>query len=129
MIDVACAIIIKDNKILVVQRSEQMKLPLKWEFPGGKIEENETAENCIKREIKEELNIEIEVELKIDNGEFDYGMFSIKLYPFIAKYLKGELILAEHKAFKWLRKDELKGLDWAAADMPVLENFLNVYHD
>lgn len=60
-IDVTCAIIIKENKIFVAQRSEIMKLPLKWEFPGGKLEENESEIECIKREIKEEINIEIDV--------------------------------------------------------------------
>ena len=97
MIDVACAIILKDDKILVTQRSEKMSLPLKWEFPGGKIENDETAENCILREIKEELNIEIEIIGKLETKTFDYSNFSINLIPFISNYICGDLILTEHK--------------------------------
>lgn len=124
MIDVTCAIIIKENRILVTQRSEKMSLPLKWEFPGGKIEKNETAENCILREIKEELNLEIEIIAKLESKQFNYPSFSINLIPFISKYLSGDLNLAEHTDFKWLTKEELISLDWASADIPVLQEFL-----
>jgi 8-oxo-dGTP diphosphatase len=111
MIDVTCAIILKGNKILVTQRSEMMNLPFKWEFPGGKIEKNETAENCLKREIKEELNLEIELIEKLGSKQFEYESFSINLIPFVSKYLSGEIALAEHKDFKWLTKEELKYLE------------------
>lgn len=124
MIDVTCAIILNENKILVTQRSEKMNLSLKWEFPGGKIEKNETAENCLLREIKEELNIEIEILERLDYKSFDYETFSINLIPFVAKYLGGDIVLAEHKNFYWLTTEELIGLDWASADIPVLEEFL-----
>ncbi len=129
MIEVTCAIILKENKILVTQRSEKMKLPLKWEFPGGKIEKNETEENCLLREIKEELNLEIEIIEKLESKSFDYETFSINLIPFVAKYLKGEIVLSEHKDFKWLTKEELKFLDWAAADIPVLDEYLKLNYD
>jgi 8-oxo-dGTP diphosphatase len=68
IINVTCAIILKDEKILVAQRNEKMKLPLKWEFPGGKLEFNESETECIKREIKEEININIEVLQKLSNN-------------------------------------------------------------
>ncbi len=119
MIDVTCAIIIKDNKILVTQRSEKMNLPLKWEFPGGKIEENETAEECILREIKEELNIEIKIIRKLEFRSYNYNIITITLIPFIADFVKGEIILSEHKDYKWLNLEELKNLEWAAADIAV----------
>jgi len=129
MIDVTCAIILRENKILVTQRSDKMKLPLKWEFPGGKIEENETAENCLLREIREELNLKIAIFERLDSKCFDYGTFSINLIPFVSKYLSGEIILAEHKGFKWLAKEDLISLDWAPADIPVLYEFLRLNHD
>jgi 8-oxo-dGTP diphosphatase len=129
MIDVTCAIILRENKILVTQRSERMNLPLKWEFPGGKIEKNETAENCLLREIKEELNLEIELLGKLESKCFDYETFSINLIPFVSKYLSGEIILVEHKDFKWLTKEELKILDWASADILVVEEFLKLNYD
>ncbi|MGE0638143.1 MAG: (deoxy)nucleoside triphosphate pyrophosphohydrolase [Bacteroidia bacterium] len=129
MIDVTCAIILKENKVLVTQRSERMKLPLKWEFPGGKVEKNESEEHCLLREIKEELNLEIELLEKLEAKCFDYETFSIRLIPFVSIYLSGNIILAEHKDYKWLEKDELKSLDWALADIPVLEEFLKLNYD
>lgn len=126
MINVTCAIIEHNEKIVVVQRSEFMKLPLKWEFPGGKIENNETEEACIKREIKEELNIEIELISRLTPVTFKYPSVVINLIPFIATYLKGEIILFEHKQYKWLLKEELKNLDWADADIPIVEEFLKL---
>jgi 8-oxo-dGTP diphosphatase len=126
IVNVTCAIILVENKILVAQRSEKMKLPLKWEFPGGKLEENETEIDCIKREIREEINIEIEVLRKLSNTIYDYGTFKINLIPFIAKYIHGEIRLAEHKDYKLLEKVELLSLDWAEADLPIVEEFLKL---
>ena len=126
MIEVICAIILKDNKILVTQRSEKMSLPLKWEFPGGKLELHENEIDCIKREIKEELNIEIEVLNKLSNSIFDYGTFKVNLIPFIAIHISGEILLLEHKGYKLLDKTELLNLDWAEADLPIVEEFLKL---
>lgn len=127
MINVTCAIIIYEgDKILVAQRSEKMSLPLKWEFPGGKIERNETPINCIKREIKEELNIDIEVLMELSPNIYDYGDKKINLIPFLAKYISGEIILSEHKQFKLLQKSELLNIDWAEADIPILNEFLTI---
>jgi 8-oxo-dGTP diphosphatase len=125
MTDVTCAIIIKDGRILATRRSEVMNLPLKWEFPGGKIEDGETAEGCLHRELKEELNIEIEILKKLDDQPYDYDDFSINLVPFLARYISGDLVLSEHKEYLWLPKEELVYLDWAPADIPVLMEFLN----
>ncbi len=75
MIDVTCAIILRDGKILATQRSEKMNLPLKWEFPGGKIEQNETPGNCLQREIREELNLEIELLKKLETRSFALKLF------------------------------------------------------
>ena len=126
MINVTCAIILINGKILVTQRSEKMKLPLKWEFPGGKLEINESEIDCINREIKEELNIEIEVLKKLSNSIFDYGTFKINLIPFIANYISGEILLSEHKDYKLLDKSELLNLDWAEADLPIVAEFLKL---
>jgi 8-oxo-dGTP diphosphatase len=126
IINVTCAIIVIENKILVTQRSEKMRLPLKWEFPGGKLEEDESEIDCIKREIKEEINIEIEVIRKLSSSIHDYGSFKINLIPFLAKYLSGEIRLAEHKEYRLLEKSELLSLDWAEADLPIVEEFLKL---
>lgn len=126
IVNVTCAIILIENKILVAQRSDKMKLPLKWEFPGGKLEENETEIDCVKREIKEEINIDIEVVKKLSSSIYDYGVFKINLIPFIAKYIHREIRLAEHKDYKLLEKVELLSLDWAEADLPIVEEFLKL---
>jgi 8-oxo-dGTP diphosphatase len=103
-----------------------MKLPLKWEFPGGKLEINESVEECIIREIKEEINIEVAITRKMSNSIFDYGDFKINLIPFVADYVSGKIILSEHRAYKLLEKTELLNLDWAEADIPILEEFLKL---
>lgn len=126
MTNVTCAIILFDTKVLVAQRSEIMKLPLKWEFPGGKLERDESEEDCIIREIKEELNIEIQIIKRLKDSLFDYGAYKINLIPFIVKYMSGAIVLAEHKEFKLLNKTELVDLDWADADLPILEEFLKL---
>lgn len=120
-IEVVCAIIIYDEKILAVQRGPQMSLPLKWEFPGGKIEKNETEEACIKREVKEELNIEILLLKKLTTSFFEYPNISVELIPFVAQYLSGELVLKEHQNYRLLSLSELNNLDWAEADLPIVK--------
>ncbi|WP_255700737.1 (deoxy)nucleoside triphosphate pyrophosphohydrolase [Flavobacterium piscisymbiosum] len=126
IINVTCAIILKNEKILVAQRNEKMKLPLKWEFPGGKLEINESEIDCIKREIKEEININIEVLQKLSNNIHDYGTFKINLIPFLVQYISGEIKLAEHKDYRLLERSQLLNLDWAEADLPIVEEFLKL---
>lgn len=126
MIYVVCGIIKFENKIIVAQRSEKMSMPLKWEFPGGKMENGEDEIACIKREIKEELNIEIEVEQKLTNCIYDYTSFKINLIPFVVNYIGGEIKLLEHKDYKCLDKNDLVNLDWAEADLPILKEFLSI---
>lgn len=126
MINVTCAIINIDGKILVTQRSENMSLPFKWEFPGGKIEVYESEIECIKREIREEINIEIEILQKLSNSNYDYGNLQINLLPFVANYVSGEIKLSEHKAYKLMDQSELLNLDWAEADIPIVEEFLKL---
>ena len=122
-IPVTCAIIHFDHKVLAVQRSELMSLPLKWEFPGGKIEPGENEEECIKREIFEELNIHIKIERKLTPVLHQYPNFKINLIPFITEYVSGDLELKEHSDHVLVDKHELYKLDWAEADLPVLKEY------
>ena len=126
MIKVTCAIIENENRVLVVQRSAKMSLPLKWEFPGGKIENNESEEDCIIREIKEELNLEIVVLKKLQSSVYDYPNISIELIPFVAKQVNGEIKLLEHANYSYILKEELLKLDWAEADIPIVKSYLNL---
>ena len=123
---VTCAIIQFGDKTLAVQRSDTMKLPLKWEFAGGKIEVGETEIECIKREISEELNIKIEVKERLTPVTHQYPNLKIKLIPFITEYLSGKLELKEHCNFLLVNKAELINLDWAEADLPILKEYLSL---
>lgn len=121
MLHVTCAILQKENKVLICQRSNEMKLPLKWEFPGGKIEKGESRKECLKREIKEELDLDIEVLDPLEMVEYHYPNFSISLYPFLCRIISGKLTVVEHAQAKWVYLDELDNYDWAEADLPIIE--------
>lgn len=126
MIDVCCAIIINlKGEVLVTQRSAVMRLPLKWEFPGGKVEEGEQAEECIVREIREELNVSIQLQKRMEAVVHDYGQQQIRLIPFQAVITGGGIKLTEHAAYAWLEVGALMSLDWAEADLPVLREYLS----
>jgi 8-oxo-dGTP diphosphatase len=128
-LQVSCAIIIADNKILSVQRSLGKDLPLKWEFPGGKIKPTESKEDCLHRELFEELNIKVQLIGELSTVYYDYPEFSITLYPFIVHLNQNTIILKEHLQLKWLKLDELKDLDWAEADKLVLNEILKFYNN
>ncbi len=123
-IQVACAIIENNGRVLAAQRSELMSLPLKWEFPGGKIEGFENPEQCLVRELTEELNITVAVGHLLPPVGHNYADFSVILHPFICTIVSGEITLHEHKAIVWLSPQELPSLDWAAADIPVVSAYL-----
>ena len=127
MLRVTCAIIFHENKILVTQRGPAMMQPGKWEFPGGKIESGETEEDCMLRELQEELSISVELIGRLKDCIHDYGDFQITLIPFLANYESGTLTLAEHMNYLWLTPDQLNTLDWAPADVEVVEEVLKFF--
>lgn len=123
-IHVACAIIQKDGLTLAAQRSASMSLPLKWEFPGGKIEPGESPEECLQRELLEEMGVGIDIGLALPAHTHHYSSFSVTLYPFVCAITSGEITLHEHAAIAWLPPGEMQALDWAEADFPVIESYL-----
>jgi 8-oxo-dGTP diphosphatase len=125
MIDVTCAIIRnEDDEVLVVQRGESTDHPFKWEFPGGKLHQGETDEECIIREIKEELSMEIVIVCKLPVAGHDYGFKHIRLIPFICDTLDELPFLTEHIAYKWLQAEELPSVDFSEADITVAAEYL-----
>jgi len=92
-----------------------------WEFPGGKIEDGETPQEAIVREIKEELEIEIEVGELIDTIEYDYPTFHLSMDCFWAEIVSGDMVLKEHEAAKWLTKETLDSVEWLPADIALIE--------
>lgn len=127
MLQVCCAIIQKEDKFLICQRSETMKLALKWEFPGGKLQIGESKQQGLKREIKEELGVEIKILNQLSMVEHHYSDFSINLYPFLCYIHTGDLKIIEHAQAQWVTIDNLKLYNWAAADLPIVEELEKLF--
>ena len=130
MIDDAAAIIFIENKVLCLKRgqSNYSYISNKYEFPGGKIKNNETPVDALIREIKEELNIEIKIEEKFKTIMHDYPDFSIKLHSYICSTNKFYGNLYEHSDFKLLQIKDLKYLDWLEADIPLIDSLSLKYN-
>ena len=125
-VHVAAAVIVRDERVLCVQRGENKLayISKKWEFPGGKVEAGEALEDTIRREILEELNLQIVVREFLIQVNHEYPDFKLKMDTFICEIESWEPILTEHIDFKWLLKDEMAALDWAAADVPIVEKLM-----
>jgi len=121
MLKVTCAIIILQNKILITQRNNYSDHPFKWEFPGGKLNPGETWEACVIREIREELDIDIEIQASMISVQHDYGLKQIELIPFICSIKKGDIKLKEHKDFMWISFINLNKIDFAEADRKLIQ--------
>jgi 8-oxo-dGTP diphosphatase len=123
-IDVTCAIIERDSLVLAAQRSAAMSLPLKWEFPGGKVDPGESLEECLQRELLEEMGVQVSPCRRLPSHTHHYPTFTVTLYPFVCTIEAGEIVLHEHAAIAWLPPSRLTELDWAEADLPVIEAYL-----
>jgi len=120
-VDVVGAAIIKDGKLFVAQRPEGKEVGLKWEFPGGKIEEGESPKEALVREIMEELGTLIEVKHYIATVRYQYPDFHLTMHVFRCTLAGPEPELTEHVASKWITAQEIDSLDWAPADYKILD--------
>ena len=127
-IHVVAAIICSENRIFATQRGYGEWKDY-WEFPGGKIEPGESPEEALRREIREELETEIVVGRKLSTVDYDYPEFHLCMDCYYASVAKGNLVLREHEAAKWLEKDELGDVHWLPADRIVVEQLKQDTHN
>lgn len=119
-VEVVAAVIRDQNRIFATQRGYGDQKG-GWEFPGGKMEKGETPQEALIREIKEELDTEIEVGELIETVEYDYPKFHLKMHCFFCSVKQGNLVLKEHEAAKWLTLETLDSVDWLPADLSLIE--------
>ena len=119
--DVVAAIIIQDDKYFIAQRNRNKHMGLSWEFPGGKVEEGESFEIALKREIEEELNIEINIKNKLGEENYQDDKINVKLHYFICSYANGEIILNEHENSAWVTKNDFKNYNFAEGDSDIVK--------
>jgi 8-oxo-dGTP diphosphatase len=124
-IRVVAAILIDRGRVYATQRGYG-EYRDGWEFPGGKIEKNETGEEALKREIMEELRIPIEITSYFDTIEYDYTAFHLSMDCYLAKIASGSPVLVEHEAARWLSKEELEEVNWLPADRTILAKLKEV---
>ena len=120
-IHVVGAVIIEHDQILCARRGPSKSMPLKWEFPGGKIEVGETPQEALRREIEEEMHCRVEIGDQVEHTVYEYDFAIVHLTTFYCKLIEGRPVLTEHVAMKWLAPDQLTSLDWAPADLPAVE--------
>jgi 8-oxo-dGTP diphosphatase len=121
MKQVTAAILIKDSKILIAKRKADDRQANKWEFPGGTIEQNESPEACLKREMQEEFGIEVAIGEYIGESIYHYSHCVIKLLAYRAHWASGKIVLKEHAAYSWVSSEQLTEYDFAPADIPIVE--------
>ena len=132
IIEVVAAVIVKDNTILATQRGYG-EFKNKWEFPGGKIQDGETNEEALKREIKEELNADIEVNTYLTTVDYDYPTFHLIMHTYICTLINDiEFVYhnekeLEHDNMIWLEKNDLENLDWLPADIEIIKAYKEKY--
>lgn len=123
-IEVVAAIIYKDGAYFATQRGYG-EFEGMWEFPGGKIEPDESPEDALKREIKEELGIDITIDKFLCTTEYDYPSFHLTMLCYLCSIEAGEIVLREHKSARWLTTETLDSVEWLHADKEVVETILS----
>ena len=121
LIPVVGAVISRDGKILAAQRKEESSLGGYWEFPGGKIERNETPKEALAREIREELEADIEILEEICTVEHQYDFGIVRLTTFNCTLISDSISLHDHQETRWLSISELRDVNWAPADIPTID--------
>lgn len=124
MITVLCGIISNsEGKVFIARRRPGKSMAGKWEFPGGKLELGESEQDCLKRELLEELGMQVEVVEKLVENEHYYETFSIRLIAYKCDFISATFALTDHDAYEWVKPDVLSNYELAEADVPFIEMF------
>ena len=125
MIKVVAGILQKDDKVLIARKAPGKALEGYFEFPGGKIEEGETPEESLVRELMEEMSIKVKVNKYVGESIYDYGNIVVSLKGYTAEILEGEITLSDHDMYKWVALEEINDYKLAPADIPLVEYLLD----
>lgn len=126
---VTCAIIFKDDKVLIVRRLDGTHLENKWEFPGGKIEQGESMEEALERELKEELGIDAVIGEFFETGEYAYSDRKIVLHSFLVSEFSGGIITNAHEEVRWVMINRLREYEFPEADIPIISKLVEDFCD
>lgn len=124
-IEVVAGIVCRENKILATQRGYG-EFKDGWEFPGGKLEAGETKVDALKRELREELDMEVVVGDLLETVEYDYPQFHLTMHCYLCQLVKEEFVLKEHEAARWLEKNQLDEVAWLPADEGIVEKLKSI---
>ena len=121
---VTAAVIEKDGKVLIAKRKKGWRFAGKWEFPGGKIEPGETPEECLRRELREELGIETEIGDFLCSSTYAYSHATVELLVYRAIHTAGEYTLYDHQEIRWVPPEALRDYEFPEADEPIIEKLI-----
>ena len=121
MITVTAGVFVRDSKVLIGQRKSSGRLSGKWEFPGGKVEGNETAQDCLKRELREELNVDAHIGPLLWKGEHRYNFGTVRLLFFAVQWDGWDVLSYDHDDIQWVPLDKLMEYDFVPGDWPFVE--------
>ena len=121
---VVAAVISQEDKILIARRKKGKHLELKWEYPGGKLENNEKEDDALKRELKEEFSIDASIGKYLTESFYEYGSININLKAYLVDSFSGDFKLADHDKIEWIKIEDIKKYDFAPADIPINDYLL-----
>jgi len=123
---VIAAVITQDNKVMIAQRAKNDSLYGKWEFPGGKVEEGESDQECLKRELREEFSINAEIGNYLLSSFFEHDGISYEMRAYYVPCFSGIIFLHDHQAIEWVLPEELTNFDMPAPDKPIVQEILKI---
>ena len=127
---IAAGLILHNGKVLIAQRKRGKDLALYWELPGGKLEQGETLEQCLKRELIEEMALPIEVDKFFMQSVYDYQFGTFAINAFLAHSATDNIpMLSAHEQYKWIKPNEMVNYKFPPADIPIIENFIKIHSD